>query len=89
MLAGEYYHPRSSADIAGVEICAAFKNFFAIAVGHAAGSLERIPKAENGALNHNAAAVLFDQAVIEMMIITRHFGGEDHSVWGMPGAGDP
>ena len=88
MLAGDYYHPRPSADIAGVEICAAFKNFFAIAVGYAGGSLEGLPKAENGAFNYNAAAILFDQAIIEMMVITRHFGGEDHSVWGMPGAGD-
>jgi glycerol-3-phosphate dehydrogenase (NAD(P)+) len=88
MLATDYYHPRASADIAGVEVCAAFKNFFAIAVGFAGGSLERLAKAENSALNHNAAAILFDQAIIEMMVLARHFGGEDRSVWGMPGAGD-
>jgi glycerol-3-phosphate dehydrogenase (NAD(P)+) len=88
MLATDYYHPRASADVAGVEICAAFKNFFAIAVGFASGSLERMAKCENGAFNHNPAAILFDQAVAEMMVLARHFGGEDRSVWGMPGAGD-
>jgi glycerol-3-phosphate dehydrogenase (NAD(P)+) len=88
MLATSYYQPRPSADMLGVEICAAFKNFFAIAVGYAAGRLNLMPKAENGALNHNAAAILFGQALAEMSTIARHFGGDDRSVLGMPGAGD-
>ena len=88
MLATDYYHPRPSADLTGVEICAAFKNFFAIAVGWAAGRLELEPKAENNALNHNPAAILFDQAIAEMLALVRHHGGSDASVWGMPGAGD-
>ncbi len=88
MLTADYYHPRPSSDVMGVEICAAFKNFFAIAVGWAAGQLDVHGKASNGALNHNAAAVIFDQAIAEMMVLSRHFGGQDSSVWGMPGAGD-
>ena len=88
LLATGYYHPRASTDLIGVELCAAFKNFFAIAVGWAAGRLEQEPKAENGALNHNAAAIIFDQAIAEMMVLVRHHGGTDTSVWGMPGAGD-
>jgi glycerol-3-phosphate dehydrogenase (NAD(P)+) len=88
MLVTEFYHPRSSADVIGVEVCAAFKNFFAIAVGWAAGRREALPAAENGAHNHNAAAILFDQAIAEMMVLSRHLGGKDMSVWGMPGAGD-
>jgi glycerol-3-phosphate dehydrogenase (NAD(P)+) len=71
----DYYHPRPSADVTGVESCAAFKNFFAIAVGWAGG-------------NHNTAAMIFDQAVVEMMVITRALGGNESSVWGMAGAGD-
>lgn len=70
-----YYHPRPTADMIGVEACAAFKNFFAIAVGWANDS-------------HNAAALLFDQAIIEMMAITRALGGTETSVLGMAGAGD-
>jgi len=88
MLATDFYHPRPSHDLMGVEVCAAFKNFFAIAVGWAAGRREIFSPVDNGALNHNAAAVLFDQAVAEMMVLVRHLGGEDASVWGMPGAGD-
>ena len=84
----DYYHPRVSADVIGVEICAAFKNFFAIAVGWAAGHLEKLPPTENRAFNHNAAAIIFDQAIRELMILAEAHGGTAASVWGMPGAGD-
>jgi glycerol-3-phosphate dehydrogenase (NAD(P)+) len=88
MLETDYYHPRVSSDVIGVEICAAFKNFFAIAVGWAAGHLENMATTQNRAFNHNAAAILFDQAIRELMVITRAHGGTAESVWGMPGAGD-
>ena len=88
MLETEYYHPRVSADVTGVEICAAFKNFFAIAVGWAAGHLEKMAATENRAFNHNAAAIIFDQAIRELMILVTAHGGSEQSVWGMPGAGD-
>jgi glycerol-3-phosphate dehydrogenase (NAD(P)+) len=88
MLETEYYHPRVSPDVIGVEICAAFKNFFAIAVGWAAGRLEKLPPTENRAFNHNAAAIVFDQAVRELMSLVRAHGGSEENVWGMPGAGD-
>jgi glycerol-3-phosphate dehydrogenase (NAD(P)+) len=83
-----YYHPRPSVDMLGVETCAAFKNFFAIAVGWAHGALERMEPAENRALNNNAAAVIFDQAVHELMVLVDALGGGAESVWGMPGVGD-
>lgn len=88
MLETGYYHPRVSPDVIGVEICAAFKNFFAIAVGWAAGHLETMAATENRAFNHNAAAIIFDQAIRELMILVRAHGGTEQSVWGMPGAGD-
>ncbi len=84
----DYYHPRVSDDMMGVEICAAFKNFFAIAVGWAHGVLETLPEAENRARNNNPASVLFDQAIREMMALVAAHGGSPESVWGMPGAGD-
>ncbi len=84
----EYYHPRPSLDMMGAEICAAFKNFFAIAVGWAHGRMEVMDAVENKARNNNAAAILFDQAVREMIVLTRAFGGTAESVWGMPGVGD-
>ena len=83
-----YYHPRVSSDVIGVEICAAFKNFFAVAVGWAAGHHEKMAATENRAFNHNAAAIIFDQAIRELMVLVRAHGGAEQSVWGMPGAGD-
>lgn len=88
MLETDYYHPRVSPDVIGVEICAAFKNFFAIAVGWAAGHLEKMAETPNRAFNHNAAAIVFDQAIRELMVLVRAHGGTEQSVWGMPGAGD-
>jgi glycerol-3-phosphate dehydrogenase (NAD(P)+) len=88
MLEAEYYHPRVSTDVTGVETCAAFKNFYAIGVGWAAGHLEKLAATENRAFNHNAAAIIFDQAVRELMALTLALGGTAESVWGMPGAGD-
>ena len=88
LFATDYYIPRPSLDMAGVEICAAFKNFFAIAVGWAHGRMEVMPEAENKARNNNAAAIIFDQAVREMLELVRAMGGSAESVWGMPGVGD-
>ena len=84
----DYYHPRAVTDMMGVEVCAAFKNFFAIAVGWAHGKLETLAETENKARNNNPAAILFDQAVREMMELSRALGGAAESVWGMPGTGD-
>lgn len=84
----DYYHPRASTDMIGVETCAAFKNFFAIAVGWAHGAFEQLAPTENGAKNNNAASIVFDQAIRELMMLTLSLGGKPESVWGMPGAGD-
>ena len=84
----DYYHPRPSGDMIGVETCAAFKNFYAIAVGWAHGYLEQIPPVENKAKNNNAAAIIFDQAVRELLSLTKALGGKLESVWGMSGVGD-
>jgi glycerol-3-phosphate dehydrogenase (NAD(P)+) len=85
---GTYYFPHVSLDMMGVEVCAAFKNFFAITVGWAHGRSEVMAETENSAGNNNAAAILFDQAIREMMVLVRACGGSAESVWGMPGAGD-
>ena len=74
MLTTEYYHPRVSDDLEGVELCAAFKNFFAISVGWAQGQFETAAKTENSAFNFNAASVIFDQAIAEMMVLARLSG---------------
>ena len=86
--AGDYYHPRPSTDMIGAEVCAAFKNFFAITVGWAHGRNEVLAETENKARNNNAAAILFDQSVRELLVLTKALGGASESVWGMPGVGD-
>ena len=70
----------------GVELCAALKNFFAIAVGYSKGLAE-----ENGddfVTAHNLSAGLFTQAVLEMSYLVNYFGGDHRSVHGLPGVGD-
>lgn len=88
MLDAPYYHARPCLDVAGVEVCAAFKNFFTLAVGAPAGQLERQGKAGNGALMHNHSASLFAQALLEMTVLARHLGGTAQTVMGLAGAGD-
>jgi glycerol-3-phosphate dehydrogenase (NAD(P)+) len=85
---GDYYIPKTSTDMMGAEVCAAFKNFFAIAVGWAHGRNEILTETQNKARNNNAAAILFDQAVREMLTLSTALGGNPESVWGMPGVGD-
>jgi glycerol-3-phosphate dehydrogenase (NAD(P)+) len=82
-----YYQLRATDDLLGLEICAALKNFYAIGVGTAAGSLTARPAA-NGAQLHNAAASLFTQALRELAAIVEAAGGRSDSVHGLPGTGD-
>jgi glycerol-3-phosphate dehydrogenase (NAD(P)+) len=88
LLQTEYYHVSTSTDVVGVELCAAFKNFYAIGVGVARGVLAASTNQTNHAGMHNPAAALFAQAIREMLVLCRYFGGEISSVWGLPGAGD-
>ncbi len=88
LLSTPYYHVRHSTDMVGIEVCAALKNFYALAVGYAAGALARDGQAENGALMHNLAAGLFTQALIEMTELVNFLGGAQASVMGLAGAGD-
>jgi len=88
LTAAPYYHARGSADLTGVEVCAALKNFYTLAVGYAAGQLEQKGKAPNGALMHNLAAGLFTQALAEISYFVNFLGGQTASVIGLAGAGD-
>lgn len=88
LVAAPYYHPRPNPDQVGVEVCAAFKNLYAIGVGSSEGLLERDGVAENGARMHNPAASLYAQAVTEMNLLVSHLGGLTETVRGLAGTGD-
>ncbi|MAG13673.1 MAG: glycerol-3-phosphate dehydrogenase [Spirochaetales bacterium] len=80
-----HYHIRESTDVIGVELCAALKNFYAIAVGYPLG------RAETGGKRYNAfnpSAAVFSQAISEMSYLVEHGGGSFHSVYGLPGLAD-
>src|SRR5258708_31647799 len=88
LLETSYYHASTSKDVTGIEVCAAFKNLYAIGVGSAKGRLERTGSTENGALMHNLGAALFSQAMAELSILVSYLGGDQASVVGLAGAGD-
>ncbi len=88
LLAAPYYHVRGSGDQTGVELCAAFKNLYAIGVGSSEGLLDRAGVAESGARMHNPAASLYAQAVQEMCLLVDSLGGLPDTVRGLAGTGD-
>jgi len=88
LVAAPYYHARPSLDIIGVEVCAALKNFYALAIGHPTGLLEKQGQASNGALMHNLSAGLFTQALAEIGYIVEFMRGTVDSARGLPGVGD-
>jgi glycerol-3-phosphate dehydrogenase (NAD(P)+) len=84
-----YYHVWTTTDLVGLEYCAALKNAYTLAVGLAAGILERSGGANAaGTHMHNVAAAVFGQACTEMDRLLQIAGGSRHFAYGLPGAGD-
>ena len=83
-----YYHVWPNTDLAGVEVCAALKNLFSLAVGIVSGLLEGSPDVENGLGMHNLSAALFAEAMCEIAYMVATVGGHQRSIWTLPGAGD-
>ena len=83
-----YYHIWTSTDIVGVEVCAALKNAFAMAIGFGAGLHERRGGKPGSVAMHNYEAAVFAQAVGEMAHLVDLAGGEASSSYGLAGMGD-
>ena len=77
------YRVEPTDDIAGLEVAAAMKNAYAIALGVADGLEQR-----TGLPHHNLRAALFPRAIAEMGTLARTFGGRVETVFGLAGTGD-
>jgi glycerol-3-phosphate dehydrogenase (NAD(P)+) len=84
-----YYHIWTTTELTALEFCAALKNAYTLAVGLAAGILERRGGVDaSGAYMHNLAAATFAQAVTEMGRILETAGAPPFFAASLPGAGD-
>jgi len=77
-----YYRIRAVNDICGVELCSAFKNVYAIALGICDGLYFRRKD------YHNFSSLLFNQAIEELKEIVGEAGGRIDTVYGGAGIGD-
>ena len=84
-----YYHTTSSEDLIGVEVSAAIKNIFSMAVGAAKGLCSNNTSDEIREKNYlNTASALIKQSVYEMEIFVEHLKGKKDTVKGLAGLGD-
>jgi len=89
MLNTNYYHTSYSNDLNGVEVSAAIKNIFSMAVGAAKGLCSKNVSEEIREKNYlNTASALIKQSVQEMEIFVEHLKGKKETVKGLAGLGD-
>ena len=74
LVSTKYYHVSVTNDLIGVEVCAAIKNIFSMAVG------------STKALN--SAAALIQQSINEMIIFTEKLNGKKETAMGLAGIAD-
>ncbi len=89
MLNTNYYHTSYSSDLNGVEVSAAIKNIFSMAVGAAKGLCSNNASHEVREKNYlNTASALIKQSIHEMEIFVEHLKGKKETVKGLAGLGD-
>ena len=89
MLNTNYYHTSHTDDLNGVEVSAAIKNIFSMAVGAAKGLCSNNISDEVREKNYlNTASALIKQSVHEMEIFVEHLKGKKETVKGLAGLGD-
>jgi glycerol-3-phosphate dehydrogenase (NAD(P)+) len=87
MLNTSYYHTSYSDDLNGVEVSAAIKNIFSMAVGAAKGLCSTNVSEEIREKNYlNTASALIKQSVQEMEIFVEHLKGKRETVKGLAGS---
>lgn len=87
LFANAYYHIWPSTDLTGVEVCAAMKNAYALAVGLMVGVMEK-EGPDGVAQAYNPQAAVFAQGCHEMRHMLRLLGGGEDNAMGLPGPGD-
>ena len=89
MLNTSYYHTSYSDDLNGVEVAAAIKNIFSMAVGAAKGLCSTNVSNEVREKNYlNTASALVKQSIHEMEVFVEHLKGKKETVKGLAGLGD-
>jgi len=89
MLKTNYYHTSYSDDLNGIEVSAAIKNIFSMAVGAAKGMCSNNVSEEIREKNYlNTASALIKQSIQEMEIFVEHLKGKKETVKGLAGLGD-
>ena len=89
LLNTNYYHTSYSDDLIGVEVCAAIKNIFSMAVGASKGLCSDNGTKEIKEKNYlNTASALIKQSISEMEIFTETLKGKKETVSGLAGLGD-
>ena len=78
LFATDYFRTYASSDVKGAELCAAFKNVIAIAVGISYGL----------GYGDNTAAMLMTRGIAEMGRLVEACGGDQKTCMGLAGAGD-
>ena len=89
LLATDYYHIFTSNDVVGVEISAAIKNIFSMAIGASEGLCH--PKASEEIRRSNflnTAASLLQQSLQEMIFFVENLKGKRETVLSLAGIGD-
>ena len=89
MLNTSYYHTSFSEDINGVEVSAAIKNIFSMAVGAAKGLCSNNISNDVREKNYlNTSSALIKQSIHEMEVFVEHLKGKKETVKGLAGLGD-
>ncbi len=84
-----YYQIWTTTDLVGLEVSAALKNAFTLAVGLAAGLMEKNGGVdEAGAFMYNLAAGVFAEGTVEIAQLLELAGATRAFAYGLPGAGD-